>query len=233
MTGGECKMYKILLVEDDFQIREIVEDYINKKGEGIYTLVTAADGDEGMDMILENEFDLVLLDIMLPGMDGFALCREIRRDSTCPIIFLTAKSREEDKLYGYDLGCDDYITKPFSLAELYAKINALLKRSKGMVGSDSISCGRITIMPGIYKVLVDQQEIVLPPKEYVMLKCLMENKNHLVTRDTLLTRIWGYDYEGSTRVVDNHMKKLRKALGDAGNQIKTVFTKGYEMVSET
>ena len=137
--------YKILLVEDDPQIREILEDYITQKSENRIRLVTAEDGDAGMERLLDEVFDLVLLDVMLPGMDGFALCREIRRDSACPIIFLTAKSREEDLLYGYDLGCDDYITKPFSLAELYAKINALLKRSKGLVGKEYISLSLIHI----------------------------------------------------------------------------------------
>lgn len=221
--------YTVLLVEDDPQIREIAEDYITKKSGGQITLVTACDGDAGMEKILDGSFDLVLLDIMLPGMDGFSLCREIRRDSACPIIFLTAKSREEDMLYGYDLGCDDYIIKPFSLAALYAKINALLKRSKGLVGKELLHCGAITLNPSVYRVYAGEQEIALPPKEYVMLKYLMEHKNRLVTRDTLLARIWGWDYEGSPRVVDNHMKKLRKALGAAGGQIKTVITKGYRM----
>lgn len=221
--------YKILLVEDDPQIREILEDYITQKSENRIRLVTAEDGDAGMERLLDEVFDLVLLDVMLPGMDGFALCREIRRDSACPIIFLTAKSREEDLLYGYDLGCDDYITKPFSLAELYAKINALLKRSKGLVGKEYISCGAISLNPSVYKVFAEEREIALPPKEYVLLKYLMEHKNQLVTRDTLLARLWGYDYEGNPRVVDNHVKKLRRALGAAGNQIKTVITKGYKM----
>ncbi len=221
--------YHVLLVEDDRQIREVIEDYFSGKNENAFAITTAKDGDEGMERIYEQEWDLVLLDIMLPGMDGFTLCRELRKSSTAPIIFLTARGREEDILYGYDLGCDDYIVKPFSLAELYAKCSALLKRSKGMVGSNRISCGKISICPSTLSVKVDDTEVELAPKEYALLKYLIENKGRVLERETLLTRVWGYDFDGNDRVVDNHIKKLRNSLGDAGKQIKTVFGKGYRM----
>ncbi len=221
--------HHILLVEDDAQIREIIGDYFSEKGEDLFLLDMAKDGDEGMEYIYEKEYDLVLLDIMLPGTDGFTLCRNIRKNSICPIIFLTARGREEDILYGYDLGCDDYIVKPFSLAELYAKVKAMIKRAKGMVASPMLTCGSISLNPSTFEVTVKEQSIELPPKEYMILKYLIEHKNLVVGRDTLLLRIWGYDYEGNERVVDNHVKKLRKALGDAGSQIKTVITKGYKI----
>lgn len=222
-------VYQILLVEDNPQIREIIEDYFYEKSENQICISSVGTGNEGLELSFEHEYDLVLLDIMLPGMDGFALCRALRRRSIVPIIFLTARGREEDILYGYDLGCDDYVVKPFSLPELYAKVNALLKRSKGMVGTELLTCGRICVDPVRLTVKVDEQEVVLAPKEYSLLKLLMENRGHVVKRDAILIKIWGYDYEGNDRVVDNHVKKLRKALGAAGKQIKTVITMGYRM----
>lgn len=222
--------YKILLVEDDPDIREVVCDYFQNKKDYEIEIDTAADGDEGMDKVYENEYDLVMLDIMLPGTDGFSICKALRRKSIVPIMFLTARGREEDILLGYDLGCDDYIVKPFSLAELYAKTVALLKRAKGMVLKDEISCGNIVLNPTTFDVKVGGVPVDLPPKQYAMLKYMMENKNMVIERETMLLRIWGYEYEGSDRVVDNHVKKLRKALGNSGKQIKTVIQKGYKIV---
>lgn len=220
--------YKVLLVEDDAQIREVITDYFGSKGD-VIAVQTADDGDKGLELIYENEYDLIMLDVMLPGTDGFSICRSIRAESSVPVLFLTARGREEDVLYGYDLGCDDYIVKPFSLAELYAKTNALLKRSKGMIVAESITCGNITLNPVTFAVTACGKAIELAPKEYALLKYLMEHKNWVVGRDTLLTRIWGYDYNGGERVVDNHIKKLRRELGAAGAQIKTVITKGYKL----
>ena len=224
--------YNILLVEDDIQIREIITDYFTEKSEGEIKIHTAKDGVEGSLLIYEREFDLVMLDVMMPGMDGFSLCRKIREKSITPIVFITAKGREEDVLYGYAVGCDDYIVKPFSLAELYAKTQALIKRAKGMVVSREIVCGNIRLDPAKFTVYVGQNFILLAPKEYALLKYFMEHQNLVIDRDTLLTRIWGYDFYGTDRVVDNHIKKLRKALGDAGEQIKTVITKGYKITEE-
>ena len=180
----------------------------------------------------EREYDLCMLDVMLPGADGFEICRTIRRKSIVPIIFLTARS-QEDILYGYHLGCDDYLVKPFSLAELYAKTQALLRRAKGMVVSVDMVCGEIALNPANFTVKVRGEAVELPPKQYALLKYLMENKNHVIERELLLTRIWGYDYEGNERVLDNHIKKLRKALGTAGSQIKTVITRGYKIMEES
>lgn len=220
--------YRILLVEDDEQIREVITDYFGAK-DSIMKIETAEDGDMGRELISVNEYDLIMLDVMLPGTDGFSLCRYIRSKSSVPVLFITARGREDDKLYGYDLGCDDYIVKPFSLAELYAKTNALLKRSKGMVVSKVMTCGSITLDPVKMTVTVDGRLTELPPKEYEILKYLMEHKGWVVDRDTLLTKVWGYDYFGGDRVVDNHIKKLRKAIAPAGDQIKTVISKGYKL----
>ncbi|MBO5425787.1 MAG: response regulator transcription factor [Lachnospiraceae bacterium] len=222
--------YDILVVEDDSQIREVISDFFTSKSEGDINVTTACDGNQGLERIYEKEYDLVMLDIMMPGADGFKICREIRKNSIVPVIFITARGREEDILYGYDMGCDDYIVKPFSLAELYAKANALLKRSKGFVVGKEISCGDISIDTVRFTVTVGGREIELPPKQYALLKYLIEHKEMVVEREVLLSRIWGYDFEGTDRVVDNHVKKLRNALGAAGKQIKTVVSKGYKIV---
>lgn len=220
-------MYQILLVEDDVQICEVITEYFHNKNE--IKITVAHDGEAGLELAYEKEYDLLLLDVMMPRLTGFELCKEVRRDSMVPIIFLTARGREEDVLYGYDLGADDYVVKPFSLAELYAKCKALLNRSKGLVGTQLLQCGTIAMNPTTFTVTVKEKEVVLPPKEYSILKYLLEHKGALVERETLLTRIWGYDYEGNERVVDNRIKNLRKELGDAGKQIKTIITKGYRL----
>ena len=226
-------MYHILLVEDDAQIREVIEDYFTSRSNGEFQIHIAEDGLRGLEAVYEREYNLCMLDVMLPGADGFEICRTIRRKSIVPIIFLTARSQEEDILYGYHLGCDDYLVKPFSLAELYAKTQALLRRAKGMVVSVDMVCGEIALNPANFTVKVRGEAVELPPKQYALLKYLMENKNHVIERELLLTRIWGYDYEGNERVLDNHIKKLRKALGTAGSQIKTVITRGYKIMEES
>ena len=201
---------RILLVEDDDQIREVISDYFSAKSQGCITIITAGDGDTGLDLIMNDDFDLIMLDVMLPGIDG----------------------SEDDKLYGYELGCDDYITKPFSLAELYAKVNALLKRASGTVSRPELVCGNITLNPVTLNVTACQKDIELAPKEFEILACLMKHPNWVISRDTLLDMIWGNDFYGSPRIVDNHVKKLRSALGGAGSQIKTVISKGYKLTEE-
>ena len=191
--------------------------------------MSAKDGAEGLTFIETQEYDLVLLDIMLPEIDGFSLCRSLRKRSNVPLLFLTARGREDDILYGYELGCDDYVVKPFSLPELYAKVNAMLRRSVGMVNARVLTSGGITIEPSSYRVTVNGTEIALPPKEYALLLYFMEHPNTVISRGTLLNKVWGYDYYGVDRVVDNHIKKLRKALGDCGKQIHTVISRGYLM----
>lgn len=220
---------RILLVEDDREIREAICDYFRGMAPDI-DLCEAADGEEGREYILGETWDMLLLDVMLPGIDGFSLCRTARKKSDIPIIFLTARGREEDILYGYDLGCDDYIVKPFSIATLLAKVRALLKRAEGSVISEQLKCGAITIEPRSYRVFVRENEVELPPKEYEILIFLMKHKGVVCTREEMLLKFWGYDFDGDERCLNNHIKKLRAALGPAGEQIKTVITKGYKLV---
>lgn len=225
-------VHRLLLVEDDSEIREIIIDYFTEKSNGAIVISAAETGLDGQLEGVANDYDLILLDVMLPEVDGFTICRELRKTSDVPIIFITAKQNESDRLHGYSLGCDDYVTKPFSLAELYAKVNAILRRSKGMVGKQIMTVGRIRLDPYRWAVYVNEEEVSLAPKEYAILKTLMENQGRAISRESLLIRIWGYDFDGNERVVDNHVKKLRKAIGNASTQIKTVFKKGYKLEVE-
>ena len=221
--------YRMLCVEDDSQIREIIEDYFTAKKENEFDITLAKDGLEAKDLLEENEFDIVLLDVMLPHLDGFSICRLIRKKSDVPVIFLTARTMEEDVLLGFETGCDDYVTKPFSLATLYAKCIALLNRAKGTVLSEASTIGKISINYNSMVVTSDGSIIELPPKEYELLAYLFKHKDWVISRETLLNAVWGYDFEGGESVVDNHIKKLRKNLGSAGEQIKTVISKGYKL----
>lgn len=241
-------MYQILLVEDDKKIQEVIADYMDEKGKQELRLTVAGDGRGARLAMEKTAFDLILLDVMLPDTDGFSICREIRSRDMVPIIFLTARGREEDILWGYGIGCDDYIVKPFSLATLYAKMLAVLRRTKGGELCTVLKVGRITMKLDAYQVSVEEtseaqskqaageqtepdgeREIILQPKQYELLRYLMTHAGVVVSRDTLLDRVWGYDYMGTDRIVDNQIKLLRKALGSAGSQIKTVVSKGYKM----
>ena len=207
---------RILLVEDDDKIREIMCEYFTAKSNGNINIVGASTGEEGLELIQNSEFDIVLLDVMLPGIDGFTMCRRIRKTMDVPIIFLTAKTSEEDRLYGYEIGCDDYVCKPFSFAELFAKVNVLLKRANKTNEGNIITCGSISLNTVSLELKVNGEEIELPPKEFEILCYLLKHKGWVVGRETLLNRIWGDEAFVETRVVDNHVKNLRKALGDAG-----------------
>ncbi|MBR6045570.1 MAG: response regulator transcription factor [Ruminococcus sp.] len=222
--------FRILTVEDSAQIREMIGDYFSAKGKDVFTVDFAPDGNTGLAMLYENEYDLVLLDIMLPGASGFEICRTVRSGSAVPIIFMTALGSESDILRGYDLGADDYIVKPFSLAALYAKCLALVKRAKGMVQrGEVITCGGIGLDPVKMTVTVNGETVETAPKEYFLLKLLMDNKERVLSREAIITKVWSYDFDGDERVVDNHIKKLRKALGSESKRIKTVFGGGYKL----
>ena len=225
--------YRILLVEDNVQICRMICDFFSAQTDSICTVETVQDGAEGLEAARSGAYDLILLDVMLPGLDGFSICRSIRKASDVPLLFLTARAREEDVLYGYTLGCDDYIIKPFSIAALYAKTQALLKRTKGTVLRRELVCGGITLDPLTLEVTADGVPVSLPAKEFALLQYMMEHKDWVVSRDQLLDRIWGSDFFGSDRVVDTHIKKLRKALGGAGKQIRTVISKGYQLKDHT
>ena len=219
--------HKILIVEDEAKLREVLCDYFASRGE---RPIEACDGFEAPARMEECEFDAVLLDIMMPGLDGLSVCRAVRKTNDVPILFLTALSDEEDKLLGYELGADDYITKPFSLSVLYAKTMALIKRNeRSVLAGDRIEAGGITLVRSTRKVFAGKQEIALTPKEYALLLCLMQNKNRVLSREQLLVKCWGYDYEGESRAVDTHIKRLREKLGDCASCIQTVIKAGYKL----
>lgn len=222
-------MYKILLVEDDKNISEMLCDYFTEKSSNRILIDVADNGKKGADMAYENTYDLLLLDIMLPQLDGFEICKEVRRFSDVPIMFITARCAQEDILTGYALGCDDYIVKPFSLPVFYNKVNALIKRSKGLVRSPLLKSGTLSLNPNNGIVISDEKEINLPAKEYSILKALLENKGCVVSRDALIKAAWGYDSEVDERALDTHIKNLRKALGDNSKMIKTVVKRGYRI----
>ncbi len=219
--------YRILIAEDEPKLRAVLSDYFASRGD---TPVTAKDGIEALEKANEQEFDGVLLDIMMPGLDGLGVCRALRRESDVPIIFLTALSDEEDKLLGYELGADDYVTKPFTMSVLYAKLSALINRRRGnIVAGDRLTAGDIVLHLSSRKVFVRGVEVVLTPKEYALLRCLMQNRNVVLSREQLLIKCWGYDYEGEARAVDTHIKRLREKLGEHAGCIKTVIKAGYKL----
>ena len=222
-------MYRILLVEDDKNIRTLTVNYFTKKEMDLFTVDVACDGQAGLEKAYENNYDCLLLDVMLPELDGFEICREMRKNSDVPILFITARAEESDILNGYTLGCDDYVVKPFPLPVLYEKVNALIKRSKGLVRSKIFVAGNLSLNPNNGVVICDGEEIKLTAREYAILKVLLENKGVIISREKLMDMVWGYNSGADERVLDTHMRNLRKALGANGKQIKTVIRRGYKI----
>ncbi|CZR81633.1 Transcriptional regulatory protein SrrA [Clostridioides difficile] len=218
-------MAKILIVEDEKRMQSIIVEYMQKGG---YTCITADDGVEALTILKSNNIDLMILDIMMPYLDGFSVCRVSREMTNIPIIILTAKGEEEDKLKGYEYGADDYITKPFSPKVLLAKVNALLRRYTTDIPKNSLSLEKIFIMVASRQVYVEDKLIDLTYKEFELLRLFMENPNQVFSREKLLNCIWGYDFEGNTRTVDTHIKTLRKKLGSEGHHIVTLIRSGYK-----
>lgn len=217
-------MANVLIVEDEKNMQEIIAEYMRRGG---HTCFAADDGVDALMILKNNPMDLMILDIMMPHLDGFSVCKMAREMSYLPIIMLTAKCGEDDKLKGYDLGADDYMTKPFSPKVLLAKANALLRRSSALPG-DTMNAGKILIIPAARQVFVDGQEITLTHKEYELLSFFMANPGQIFSREQLLNRIWGYDFEGTTRTVDTHIKTLRQKLGNEGRHIVTLIRSGYK-----
>lgn len=218
---------RILIAEDEPKLLSILCDYFKSKGD---IPCPAKDGMEALELAENGSFDGVLLDIMMPKMDGRSVCRALRRFSDVPIIFLTALSDEDDKLLGYELGADDYVTKPYSLAVLYAKLSALVNRSRGNVlTGDQLTAGPLRVVLSSQTVIVEGEMVALTPKEYSLLLCLMRNRNMVLSREQLLVKCWGYDYEGESRAVDTHIRRLRDKLGSAATMIKTVYKTGYKL----
>ena len=220
---------KILIVEDDLLLAEAVSDFFEGKGweaEQVHDGMTAVEKTEA------GSYQMILLDVMLPEMNGFEVCRKIRQNSDIPIFFITARVLEEDELAGYAAGADDYITKPFSLPALYAKIMAMMARLRGERPMEKLKKGGVEMDLRTGQVMICGQKCEMPPKEYELLRFFLENPDRIFTRDQLLTRFWGYDFEGNERVVDNHIKKLRRFLQGSRCMIQTVRKTGYRMEVE-
>lgn len=217
-------MFKVLVADDEIKIRETISDYFTAKG---ISVVTAENGKAALDKFYENHFDMVILDIMMPAMDGYEACRLIRRESDVPVLFLTAKGQEQDYLKGYNIGCDDYIVKPFPLSVLYEKAVYMMRKYRGLDKNNRLSVNGITLDTDSMTVFTDDKEIALSNKDFQILKYLMENKNIVISRELIITHIWGYDFDGDDRVVDTHIKRIRQALGEKSVCIKTIINTGY------
>lgn len=216
-------MEKILIADDEQLMRQLVIDFLKPEG---YEILEASDGKEALDIYDKEHPDLILLDVMMPGYDGWTVCREIRRESTVPIMMLTAKGEEIDQLFAYDLGADEYITKPFSPRILVAKIKALLRRSQNEQETHEADDG-VAIDRDARQVVIDGKNVDLSPTEYKLLNYLMSNTGKALSRRQILNQVWNYDYYGDLRTVDTHINRLRIKLGDKGRYIRTVRGYGY------
>ena len=221
---------KILVVDDESRMRKLVRDFLEREG---YQVLEAGDGMEAMEIFYEDkDIALIILDVMMPRMDGWQTCREIRETSEVPVIMLTARSEERDELQGFSLGVDEYISKPFSPKILVARVGALLRRTHGASVEDVISVGGIQIDKAAHQVKVDGKEIELSYKEFELLAYFAENQGIALSREKILNNVWNYDYFGDARTIDTHVKKLRSKLGDQGNYIKTIWGMGYKFEVE-
>ena len=217
---------KILVVDDETRMRKLVRDFLVRKQ---YQVVEAADGEEAIDLFVENnDIDLVILDVMMPKMDGWEVCREIRKISKVPIIMLTAKSEESDELLGFELGVDEYITKPFSPRILVARVDAILRRTNNLGQNEIETAGKIEINKAAHIVTVDGKNVELSFKEFELLTYFIQNKGIALSRENILNNVWNYDYFGDARTIDTHVKKLRSKLGDCGKYILTIWGMGYK-----
>ena len=220
---------KILVVDDESRMRKLVRDFLVKNN---YEVVEASDGEEALDLFFEkNDIDLVILDVMMPKMDGWQVCREIRAYSKVPIIMLTAKSDERDELMGFELGVDEYISKPFSPKILVARVEAILRRT-GQAAEMIVEAGGIRLDKQAHSVTVEGKPIDLSYKEFELLAYFMENKGIALSREKILNSVWNYDYFGDARTIDTHVKKLRSKMGDKGELIKTIWGMGYKFEVE-
>ena len=217
---------KILVVDDESRMRKLVKDFLTKKG---FTVIEAGDGEEAVDKFFEvKDIALIILDVMMPKMDGWQVCREIRQYSKVPIIMLTAKSDEKDELQGFDLGVDEYITKPFSPKILVARVEAILRRSNVLAADDTMEAGGIELNKAAHEVLIDGKSVELSYKEFELLAYFMSNQGVALSRERILNNVWNYDYFGDARTIDTHVKKLRSKLGSKGEYIKTIWGMGYK-----
>ena len=221
---------KILVVDDESRMRKLVKDFLTREG---YIVLEAGDGLEAMDLFYEDkDIALIILDVMMPKMDGWQVCREIREHSDVPIIMLTARSEERDELQGFDLGVDEYISKPFSPKILVARVEAILRRTKGSDMNAVMDAGGIEIDKAAHIVKIDGKPIELSFKEFELLSYFVENQGIALSREKILNNVWNYDYFGDARTIDTHVKKLRSKLGEKGDYIKTIWVMGYKFEVE-
>ena len=220
------KNCKILVIDDESRMRKLVRDFLTKKG---YEVLEASNGEEAMDIFYEDkEIYLLILDLMMPKMDGWEVCREVRKTSRVPIIMLTAKGDERDELLGFELGVDEYVTKPFSPKILVARVEAILRRSSVSNDSGVTRAGDITMNKNAHEVFVGDQLIELSYKEFELLAYFIDNQGIALSRERILNNVWNYDYFGDARTIDTHVKKLRNKLGKRGEYIKTIWGMGYK-----
>ena len=220
---------KILVVDDEARMRKLVRDFLVKQN---YEVIEAGDGAEALDQFFSvRDIALVILDVMMPKMDGWEVCREIRKESKVPIIMLTVRGDERDELLGFELGVDEYISKPFSPRILVARVEALLRRSGAVGGDDILKAGKIEINKAAHQVKIDGKLVELSFKEFELLTYFVENQGIALSREKILNSVWNYDYYGDARTIDTHVKKLRAKMGDAGSCIKTIWGMGYKFDS--
>ena len=221
---------KILVVDDESRMRKLVRDFLVKSN---YEVLEAEDGIKAMDLFFEmKNIALIILDVMMPGMDGWQVCREIREYSKVPIIMLTAKTDERDELQGFSLGVDEYIAKPFSPKILVARVEAVLRRSSAISDEQRLNAGAIVVDKAAHIVSIDGKEVDLSYKEFELLTYFMDNRGIALSREVILNHVWNYDYFGDARTIDTHVKKLRSKMGDQGNYIKTIWGMGYKFEVE-
>ena len=221
---------KILVVDDESRMRKLVRDFLERAG---FQVLEAGDGMEALDAFYDNQdIGLIILDVMMPKMDGWEVCREVRKNSKVPIIMLTARGDERDELLGFDLGVDEYISKPFSPKILVARVEAILRRTGQTGAEDVLSAGGIVIDKAAHLATVDDKPMDLSFKEFELLTYFLENQGIALSREKILNSVWNYDYFGDARTIDTHVKKLRSKMGDKGEYIKTVWGMGYKFEVE-
>ncbi|HOV40354.1 MAG TPA: response regulator transcription factor [Oscillospiraceae bacterium] len=218
-------MAKILIVDDEDKIRNVVREYADFEG---YEVEEARDGMEAVDICKTKDFDIIIMDIMMPRLDGFSASKEIRKKKQIPIIMLSARGEEYDKLFGFEIGIDDYVVKPFSPKELMARVRAVLKRNSQQAQGDVLKFEGLEINIAGREVIVDGEKVTMTPKEYDLLFYLVKNKNLALTREKLLEEVWGFDFYGDDRTVDTHIKMLRNSLGEYRKFIVTLRGMGYK-----
>lgn len=221
---------KILVVDDESRMRKLVRDFLEREG---FRVLEASDGVAAMELFYQDkDIALLILDVMMPNMDGWQVCREVRQTSKIPIIMLTARSEERDELQGFELGVDEYISKPFSPKILVARVTAILRRVNALDAGQVVDAGGITIDKAAHQVKIHDKEIELSFKEFELLSYFVENQGIALSREKILNNVWNYDYFGDARTIDTHVKKLRSKLGEKGNCIKTIWGMGYKFEVE-